>query len=536
MKKIITLLSLMLCMFVTAQENATGEYMYIFHSDNRIERVEVAKIDSVTFVDPYQAVDLGLPSGIKWASFNVGARAPWEYGGYYAWGETEEKEDYSWETYKWCNGSSNTITKYCINDGYGTVDGKITLDPEDDVAHVKWGGEWRIPTSDEIEELKTKCTWQETILNGINGYEITGPNGNSIFMPVAGYGVGNGVYDLDSFGRYWSSELKSGSNDAAYGLDFGNGYYWNGDYRWHGRSVRPVCGTPAAPIVNYTVSVLGNENGIVLINGENVASASVANGTEVTVTATANDGYEFAGWFIGDSDTVVSTDAAYTFTIGEDVTLVARFEKIRTYLNGYEYIDLGLPSGTKWAAYNVGATKPEEFGGYYAWGETEEKDDYSESTYKFGYYTTNDNGLKKYYHYSKYIEEQSCVFDREVLEPEDDVAYVKWGGGWRMPTNDECAELLENCTQEWATINGVKGCKLTGPNGNTIFLPATGKISGTIRSDEIGGFYWNANCGSGNTYTQTRGFYLTFRVDLSSYCWITSNYRETGMPVRPVCK
>ena len=76
MKKIITLLSLMLCIFVTAQENATGEYMYIFHSDNRIERVEVAKIDSVTFVDPYQAVDLGLPSGIKWASFNVGARAP----------------------------------------------------------------------------------------------------------------------------------------------------------------------------------------------------------------------------------------------------------------------------------------------------------------------------------------------------------------------------------------------------------------------------------------------------------------------------
>ena len=818
MKKIITLLSLMLCMFVTAQENATGEYMYIFHSDNRIERVEVAKIDSVTFVDPYQAVDLGLPSGIKWASFNVGARAPWEYGGYYAWGETEEKEDYSWETYKWCNGSNDTMTKYCTNSRYGTIDNKIALDPEDDVAYVKWGGEWRIPTSDEIEELKTKCTWQETILNGINGYEITGPNGNSIFMPVAGYGVGNGVYDLDGFGRYWSSELKSGSNDAAYGLDFGNGYYWNGDYRWHGRSVRPVCGTPAAPIVNYTVSVLGNENGIVLINGENVVSASVAdgtevtvtaiandgyefagwfigdsdtavstdavntftvsqdialvakyyktlntngydfvdlglpsgikwaaynvgatkpeecggyyawgeteekedyswetykwcngssntitkycindgygtvdgkitldpeddvahvkwggdwrmpteaeqaelrnncdwewtevngvsgyrvksrvndnsiffpaagyrlgtdidrgagngycsnavdsdfndnacgmrfeegnydwsclgrsngspvrpvcgapvapvvnytvsvlnnengivlingenvvsasfaNGTEVTVTATANDGYEFAGWFIGDSDTAVSTDAAYTFTVGEDVALVARFEKNRTYLNGYEYIDLGLPSGTKWAAYNVGATKPEEFGGYYAWGETEEKDDYSESTYKFGYYTTNDNGLKKYYHYSKYIEEQSSVFDREVLEPEDDVAYVKWGGGWRMPTNDECAELLENCTQEWATINGVKGCKLTGPNGNTIFLPATGKISGTIRNDEILGFYWNANCGSGNTHTQTRGFYLTFRVDLSSYCWITSNYRETGMPVRPVCK
>ena len=610
MKKIITILSLMLCMFATAQENATGEYMYIFHSDNRIERVEVAKIDSVTFVDPYQAVDLGLPSGIKWASFNVGARAPWEYGGYYAWGETEEKEDYSWETYKWCNGSDDTMTKYCTNSSYGTIDNKIALDPEDDVATVQWGGEWRIPTSDEIEELKTKCTWQETILNGINGYEITGPNGNSIFMPVAGYGVGNGVYDLDGFGRYWSSELKSGSNDAAYGLDFGNGYYWNGDYRWHGRSVRPVCGesivrvvtvtsndngtayiysrdaaseiflngasvtvvaTPDANCrflgwfvgdsevavsvdvaytfivaedveltamfeeIKYVVSVNTSANGAVAVKDSEGNSAEFVVGSVATVVATPDSGYEFAGWFIGDSDTAVSTDAAYTFTIGEDVALVARFEKIRTYLNGYEYIDLGLPSGTKWAAYNVGATKPEEFGGFYAWGETEEKDDYSESTYKFGYYTTNDNGLIKYYHYSKYIEEQSGVFDREVLEPEDDVAYVKWGGGWRMPTNDECAELLENCTQEWATINGVEGCKLTGPNGNTIFLPAPGEISGTIRANEGMGFYWNANCGSGRTHTQTRGFYLGFRVGSYSYCGITSYYRETGMPVRPVC-
>ena len=530
MKKIITLLSLMLCMFVTAQENATGEYMYIFHSDNRIERVEVAKIDSVTFVDPYQAVDLGLPSGIKWASFNVGARAPWEYGGYYAWGETEEKEDYSWETYKWCNGSNDTMTKYCTDSRYGTVDNKTELDADDDVAHVKWGGDWRMPTKAEQNELRDKCTWEWTSQNGVDGYKVTGPNGNSIFLPAAGsrYGLSSGN------GFYWSRSLHDYGSEAAGGLFFYNGVYdlYDADRRFFGESVRPVCGEP----ITYIVSVSSDANGIVAINGKNETIVTVLNGSEVTLVATANDGYEFAGWFIGDSDTAVSTDAAYTFTVGEDVVLVARFEKNRTYLNGYEYIDLGLPSGTKWAAYNVGATKPEEFGGYYAWGETEEKDDYSESTYKFGYYTTNDNGLKKYYHYSKYIEEQSSVFDREVLEPEDDVAYVKWGGGWRMPTNDECAELLENCIQEWATINGVKGCKLTGPNGNTIFLPATGKISGTIRNDEILGFYWNANCGSGNTHTQTRGFYLTFRVDLSSYCWITSNYRETGMPVRPVCK
>ena len=101
---------------------------------------------------------------------------------------------------------------------------------------------WRMPTNEELEELKNQCVWTEKILNGIKGFEVTASNGNSIFMPAAGYGVGTGVYDFNAFGRYWSSELKlSHSGDAAYGLDFGDGYYWNGDYRWHGRCVRAVC-------------------------------------------------------------------------------------------------------------------------------------------------------------------------------------------------------------------------------------------------------------------------------------------------------
>ena len=524
MKKIITLLSLMLCMFATAQENATGEYMYIFHSDNRIERVEVAKIDSVTFVDPYQAVDLGLPSGIKWASFNVGARAPWEYGGYYAWGETEEKEDYSWGTYKWCNGSYDTLTKYCTYSAYGTVDNKTVLDPEDDVARVQWGDDWRMPTNDEIDELKTKCAWEETTLNGINGYEITGPNGNSIFMPVAGYGVGNGVYDLDGFGRYWSSGLKSGSNDAAFGLDFGNGYYWNGDYRWHGRSVRPVCGTPAAPAVNYIVSVLGNENGIVLINGENVASASVADGKEVTVTAIANDGYEFVGWFIDDNDTAVSTDATYTFTVSENVALAAKYYRLlNTY--DYDYVDLGLPSGTMWAAYNVGATKPEEYGGYYAWGETEEKEDYSWETYKWC--NGSSNTITKYCTNDGY----GTVDGKITLDPEDDVAHVKWGGDWRMPTEAEQAELRSNCDWEWIEVNGVTGYKVKSRvNDNSIFLPAAGYRDGTYVDRRAGnGYYSNAVDSDFNELA------CGMRFEEGNYDWSCFG-RSNGRPVRPVCK
>lgn len=90
-------------------------------------------------INDHEYVDLGLPSGIKWASYNVGATNPEEYGCYYAWGETVEKANYSWSTYKWCNGSYDTMTKYCIDDYYGKVDGKAVLDPDDDVAHVKWG-------------------------------------------------------------------------------------------------------------------------------------------------------------------------------------------------------------------------------------------------------------------------------------------------------------------------------------------------------------------------------------------------------------
>ncbi len=190
-----------------------------------------------------EAVDLGLPSGIKWATCNVGATKPEEYGGYYAWGETEEKNDYSWSTYKWCKGSYDTMTKYCTNSSCGIVDNKIVLDPEDDVAHVKWGGDWRMPTKAELGELRNNCTCTWTTQNGVNGYKVTGPNGNSIFLPAAGWRDGLELYDSGSVGRYWSSSLNESNNGGAYYLYFsgGNCCGWDYGYRYRGCSVRPVC-------------------------------------------------------------------------------------------------------------------------------------------------------------------------------------------------------------------------------------------------------------------------------------------------------
>ena len=226
--------------FIGDSETAIStEAAYTFTVEENVSLV--AKFYKPFDSNGYDYVDLGLPSGIKWASFNVGATKPEEYGGYYAWGETEEKENYSWSTYKWCNGSSSTMTKYCTDSSYGAVDNKTVLDPEDDVAHVKWGGDWRMPTKAEQDELRNNCTWAWATQNGVNGYKVTGPNGNSIFLPAAGYRLGADVSDRGGYGGYWSGSLSSYRSDCAYDLSFNDDDFgWNGNYRYYGRSVRPV--------------------------------------------------------------------------------------------------------------------------------------------------------------------------------------------------------------------------------------------------------------------------------------------------------
>ena len=153
-----------------------------------------------------QAVDLGL--SVKWATCNVGASSPEDYGDYYAWGETEKKSSYDWKSYKWCKGSSSSMTKYCTSSSYGTVDNKTVLDPEDDVAHVKWGGSWRMPTWVEQYDLHENCIWTWMTQNGTKGYKVTSKlNGNSIFLPAAGYRYDSSLGYAGSDGFYWSSSL-----------------------------------------------------------------------------------------------------------------------------------------------------------------------------------------------------------------------------------------------------------------------------------------------------------------------------------------
>ncbi len=193
-------------------------------------------------VGNHEYVDLGL--SVKWATCNVGATTPEEYGDYFAWGEVEPKEYYDWSTYKY-GTDYNQLTKYCTKSSYGKdgfTDNKTVLDPEDDAATANWGGAWRMPTKAEQDELRNNCTWTWTTQNGVNGYKVTGPNGNSIFLPAAGYVYEGTFLIAGSLGDYWSSSLNTGTPDYAYYVDFGSVYVgWDRDDRYNGLSVRPVC-------------------------------------------------------------------------------------------------------------------------------------------------------------------------------------------------------------------------------------------------------------------------------------------------------
>ena len=198
--------------------------------------------------DSHEYVDLGLPSGTLWATCNIGADNPEDYGDYFAWGETSGyksgKTTFNWSTYKYCNGSYTTMTKYCNKSGYGTVDNKTELELSDDAAYVNWGANWRMPSDDQFTELinssYTTSTW--TTQNGVYGRKITSKsNGNSLFLPAAGYRSGTSLTDAGSYGDYWSRTLDTSFPYLAYCLYSDSSGIRTGDgSRYIGFSVRPV--------------------------------------------------------------------------------------------------------------------------------------------------------------------------------------------------------------------------------------------------------------------------------------------------------
>ena len=224
-------------------------YAYTFHNGIKANKIYYRTATDGTTAealaweyDPYNGyeyVDLGLPSGLKWATCNVGASSPEEYGNYYAWGETQPAPGF------------NYIESNCATYGLsiselqsqGYIDNEGNLTSSHDAATANWGGSWRMPTKAEQQELRDNCTWIWTAQNGVNGYKVTGPNGSCIFLPAAGYRYGSSLYLDGGLGNYWSSTPDDDAYDnSAYYLYFftGSEYVgWDG-IRHVGLTVRPL--------------------------------------------------------------------------------------------------------------------------------------------------------------------------------------------------------------------------------------------------------------------------------------------------------
>ncbi len=483
-------------------------------------------------------VDLGLPSGTLWAMMNLGADAPEEYGDYFAWGETEPKEDYDWDTYKWCKGSWDNLTKYCYDSSCGNngfTDGLTELKPNDDAATVNRGSEWQMPNNAQWQELVDNCTWTWTTQNNVNGCLVTGTNGKSIFLPAAGFIIGTESRYSGERGYYWSSSLNSEytyqANYLFFYSDRHNSYSGNRD---HGRLVRPVvCVDPPVLVEQIVLSLAsvnlypgdtqtlsatvlpGNaDNKIVTWESSSTSVATVSN--EGLVTAVAPGTCTIICRATDDSDVYAECQVTVSFVDNSGI------------INGRAFVDLALPSGTLWATMNVGADAPEEYGNFFAWGETESKSVYNWDTYKYCKGTSKT--LTKYCTSSTYGY-NGFADGLTKLKPEDDAATVNWGSEWQMPSEAQWKELLDNCTWTWTKQNNyVNGCLVTGINGKSIFLPAAGDFfDDTRRYAGENGYYWSSTLG----YYPDQSLEFFFNKDENYY---STNLRYNGQSVRPVRK
>jgi len=473
-------------------------------------------------------VDLGLPSGTLWATCNVGAATPQDYGNYYAWGEITTKETYTWDTYKY-GSAGNQLVKYCTKSSYGKnsfTDNKTTLELSDDAAYMNWGGKWRIPTNVQQEELLDECYWVWTSNynnSNVAGYIVykakrPGDRGIKItrdktpassyilsdahiFLPAAGSRYDDNHIDFmpaGSGGIYSSSSLSANEPGYAWYVYFlsylPNCRYGDGFIRSTGLSVRAV------------------------ISGDGDS-----------------------GYTSGDSNGNVSAVSVY---------------KSGTEY-GHDYVDLGLTSGTKWATANVGAKMPQDYGNYYAWGEVTTKSYYgwSTSTYKYG---SGKNALTKYCSKASYGK-SNFTDNKTTLDLSDDAAYVNWSGKWQMPTKAQQDELRNECYWVWtdsynnsnvkgyivykAKVSSDKGVKIYSsktPSSSYslsdahIFMPAAGYCYGDyLSSTGAYGAYW-----SSSLYTDEPDH--SWSIDFESD-WINGNegYRASryyGQSVRAVFK
>ena len=523
-----------LLLWVAGFQAVQAQSMIVKMSDGRTVPFGIEEVDSVFFTDAnyvggHEYIDLGLPSGTLWASCNVGADIPEEYGNFFAWGETMPsplRDAYGWYTYSLCEGTKETITRY--ND-----DDRMTwLKPTDDAATYNWGSVWQMPSKEQFEELVnseyTLFVFGEQ--NGVRGLKVTSKiNGNSIFLPAAGtYGL-NGYEKAGSYGCYWSHTRYANNQVDAHLLLFQPGNIIPSyGYRFCGHSVRPV----RYQDVTYVNEITLNETSLDLCPGETFQLSATVSPDDAATTEVV--------WVSSEPNVAsISEDglvsAKNVMNMSCTITCYAKDgsgAKAECQVAVSTYVDLGLPSGTLWAKYNLGANAPEECGNYYAWGETQPKDSYSESTYK--YCNGSEKALTKYC-YDKSYGDNSFWDGVTELSIYDDAATMNWGGNWVTPSYDQLVELVDNnyTTQTWTTRGGVNGCLITSKsNGKSIFLPANGFYGwyggSSLEYLSYRCNYWSSSLG----ITDPRAA-QSYWLDEEG-CYVTYTSRYFGMGIRPV--
>ena len=517
---------------VTITDSEGSEYTKSTGKSVTISRKHITKMSPLVIgsgaVSDADAVDLGLPSGVRWASCNLGASQPWEYGDYFYWGETEPRTDGGLS--KWTiQGSNYQWSKYNAFPEFGPVDYKVLLDPEDDAATAKLGEGWRMPSKNEVEELLNLCQWAWTSLNGVPGYSVTGPNGNSIFLPAAGSIIYGELGNIERVGYYMSLSLNLQHCDYSWCLYFANPQFYNimsikGDPRDWPKSIRPVYAPPVVHVDNISINDKSYRRRVGdVFNLKAVVSPENATCTDVLWTSDNPDVVSVT--IEGEAKALSVGTATITATSadgGKTSTTTVTVKPQTTEITIPEAVDLGLPSGLKWASFNVGASEIYELGNYYAWGETAPKDSYTWSNYKWC------NGDERHLSKYNYSSEYGSVDNKNILDPEDDVAHVAYGGNWRMASLDEIFELQWRCKKESKTENGIEGILFTGPNGNSIFIPNSGiKQDASPAGSQC--CFWFNRC---DTSYPFNGCYANLSLNSNGYGGFE---RCAGLNVRAVC-
>lgn len=510
------------------------------------------------------------PCRLLWADRNLGALEPEDFGNYYAWGETEPKTTSSWSNYKFrMSGDTDEdvkFWKYNYHEDMGRVDRKDVLEPEDDAASVLLGGGFRMPTEGEFDELD-EYDFTFGTKNGVSGYYLKGKgsaSNNEIFLPSSrclsddAWTTVTSEMFLNSadVAAFWTSSLLSGRVSFIKGFRGDRSSATHGAYRYYLLPIRPVLLvededlSPDSITLNYTSVQL--QTGL---------TCKLEKKTSPYLFDLARAGWQWLSSNPGvatvDEEGLISAKkpgtaiitAKYGSTMAQCVVVVTSYEVPKGAVDiGFVIENANGEDGTYeahrlfWAECNLGASKPEEYGDYYAWGELEKnKKVFDWSTYKWC------NGSKekitKYCNskYAEYWDGKGSCDNKYSLDPEDDAAHVILGGKWRMPTEKEIMTLTSFSDSSpfqwtWADRNGVNGCYMRNKDEknypSSIFLPAAGyRLKTDLLEEQKEGLY---RCSE--LYNRGNHFYDTSTVmyvrDGHPACRFSSRF--DGYPIRPV--